>query len=70
MGDAGGFLLSMIFGVIGMGYMMYGKRTTRIVPLAAGMMLCVFPYFITNFYAMVVVGVALSVGPFFYRDEE
>jgi len=61
--------MSMIFGVIGMGYMMYGKRTSRIVPLAAGMLLCVFPYVVTNLYAMIAVGVALSVGPFFYTED-
>jgi hypothetical protein len=70
MGEADSFLFSMIFGAIGMGYFVYGKSNARLVPLLAGLALCAFPYFISNFTAMIAVGVALTVVPVFFRTEQ
>lgn len=41
-------MFSFIFGSIGVGYFIYGKRQSEMVPLLAGIGLCVFPYFISN----------------------
>jgi hypothetical protein len=60
----------MIFGAIGMGYFVYGKGNARLVPLLSGLGLCAFPYFISSFTAMIVVGVALTVVPYFFRVEQ
>ena len=38
-----------------------------IVPLITGIALCVFPYFIANVYALVLVGVVLVAIPYFVR---
>jgi len=57
----------MLFGAAGIGFFVYGKRQQAIVPLFAGIALCVFPYFISNVYVLVLVGVALMALPYFVR---
>jgi hypothetical protein len=60
-------LWGMLFGAIGFGYLLYGKKQKAIIPLGVGIVLCVFPYFIANVYVLVMVGVILMVIPFFVR---
>lgn len=57
----------MIFGAIGLGFFMYGKKQGRIVPLLVGVSLFVFPYFITNVYLLVATGIVLIVLPYYVR---
>lgn len=57
----------MLFGSIGLGFFVYGKRQRAIVPLLAGVALSVFPYFVSNVYLMVGVGIALVALPYFIR---
>ena len=59
---------SVLFGTIGAGYFIYGKRQQRLIPLIAGIGLCIFPYFIPNSYAMVIVGAILTAAPWFLRE--
>jgi hypothetical protein len=58
-------LIGIFTGAIGVGYFMYGKRQARFAPLIAGMLLCVYPYFVSGVVWLVVVGVALMAAPFF-----
>ena len=60
-------LLSTLFGSIGAGYFIYGKKQRQVVPLLAGLALCVYPYFLSNGYALVVVGILLAVVPWLIR---
>jgi hypothetical protein len=60
-------LWGMLFGAIGFGFFLYGKKQKAVVPLITGIVLCVFPYFIANVYALVIVGVILMAIPFFVR---
>jgi hypothetical protein len=57
----------VLFGAIGMGFFVYGKRQKAFVPLFVGMALCVFPYFMPNVYALVIVGAILIALPYFVR---
>jgi hypothetical protein len=57
-------IIGIFTGAIGVGYFMYGKRQARFVPLIAGMLLCVYPYFVDSVIWLVVVGVALLAAPF------
>ena len=57
----------MVFGAIGLGFFTYGKKTKAIVPLFTGIALFVFPYFISNVYMLVLVGVILVALPYFVR---
>ncbi len=57
----------MLFGAIGMGFFVYGKRQKAIVPLVTGIALFIFPYFISDVYVLVLVGTALLALPWFVR---
>ncbi|GAA0760946.1 hypothetical protein GCM10009107_44100 [Ideonella azotifigens] len=60
-------LLSVLFGAIGSGYFLYGRKQQAVVPLLCGLVLIVMPYFIPNAALLVVAGVAVSAIPYFYR---
>jgi len=57
----------MLFGAIGFGFFLYGKKQRAVVPLIVGIALCVVPYFVANVYALVMVGVILVAIPYFAR---
>jgi len=57
----------MLFGAIGLGFFIYGKRQRAIVPFVVGVALFIFPYFISNIYLLVLVGVLLVAIPYFIR---
>lgn len=57
----------LLFGSIGLGYFMYGKRQGAPVPLLCGLGLMAFPYFVSNNWAMVLIGAALAAIPYFLR---
>ncbi|CAN5287301.1 hypothetical protein BH11PSE14_BH11PSE14_19890 [soil metagenome] len=57
----------MLFGAIGLGYFIYGKRQAALVPLVCGIALMVFPYFLSSAWALVLVGLALMAIPYFVR---
>jgi hypothetical protein len=67
--DMNQLLLSLLFGTIGMGMFMYGKKMVRFVPLGAGLGLMVVPYFISNLLAMTGVCLALMALPWVIRQE-
>jgi hypothetical protein len=60
-------LWGLLFGSIGFGFFLYGKRQKTIVPLIAGIALCVVPYFIADVYILIGVGVILVAIPYFVR---
>ena len=57
----------MLFGAIGMGYFVYGKRQSALLPLFCGIGLMVFPYFVTGTLWMLLVGAALMAVPWYWR---
>jgi len=57
----------MVFGAIGLGFFVYGKKQKAIVPLTTGIALFIFPYFISNVYLLVIVGAVLVALPYFVR---
>ncbi len=56
-------LLSVFFGAIGMAYLAYGKKQGEPTPALVGIGLCAFPWFVTNIWAMVLVGLVLTAVP-------
>jgi hypothetical protein len=67
MGSTAVLLWGLLFGSIGFGFFLYGKKQKAVVPLISGIALCVVPYFIANVYALLIVGAILIVIPFFVR---
>jgi hypothetical protein len=60
-------LWGVLFSSIGLGYFIYGKRQGAPLPLVCGIGLMVFPYFVSNSWAMVLTGAALMAAPYFVR---
>ncbi|MBS0328106.1 MAG: hypothetical protein JSS46_16370 [Proteobacteria bacterium] len=54
----------LVAGAVGMAYFIYGKRQQRFAPLIAGMLLCVYPYFVHGALSLALIGVALIAAPF------
>ncbi|MBI1194413.1 MAG: hypothetical protein GC138_01000 [Gammaproteobacteria bacterium] len=65
MGGESQLIWGLLFGSIGFGFALYGKRQRAAVPLIAGIGLMVIPYFIANAYLLVIAGVALMALPYF-----
>ncbi len=57
----------MVFGSIGLGFFIYGKKQKVIVPLLVGIALFIFPYFIADITLLVIVGAILVILPYFVR---
>ncbi|GMT43548.1 MAG: hypothetical protein IEMM0003_0367 [bacterium] len=57
----------MLFGAVGLGFFIYGKKQRSAVPLLTGIALFLFPYFIQNVYVLVIVGVILVAIPYIVR---
>jgi hypothetical protein len=53
--------------MVGVGFFMYGKKQKALVPLISGLVLVIFPYFISNVF-LLVIGVALIALPRFASD--
>ena len=60
-------LWGLVFSTVGLGFFMYGKKQKVLVPLICGMVLMIYPYFMSNAIVLVVIGIALSAVPYFVR---
>ena len=65
--DVTSMMLSVFFGALGAGYALYGRRQRALVPLASGVALIVFPYFVTGGLMTLVIGAAIAAVPYFWR---
>jgi hypothetical protein len=57
----------LLFGSIGLGYFIYGKKQKAVVPLVCGVALMVFPYLVSNALLLVGIGAVLAAIPYFLR---
>lgn len=60
-------LWGVLFGSVGFGFFIYGKKQSKLVPLGCGLALMVYPYFMPNVVALVLVGLVLIAVPYFLR---
>ena len=61
------FLVYVLFGAVGLGYFVYGRRQKKIVPLLCGVSLMVYPYFVSHTILLVGIGLVLLGVPYFIR---
>jgi hypothetical protein len=59
------FIASIFLAIIGAGYFMYGRKAHNPVALVAGLLLCVFPYFVDSLTWTLLIGAGLLAAPFF-----
>lgn len=65
--ETSSLLWGLLFGSIGLGFFLYGKRQQAFVPLLSGLALMVFPYFVSSTLALVLIGAALVALPWLVR---
>ena len=65
--DTSSLLWGLLFGSIGLGFVIYGRRQRAVVPLLCGLGLMIFPYFVSNTILMIAIGGALMAIPYFLR---
>ncbi len=56
---------SFFFGLIGFSVFLYGKKTSALAPLLIGLVLMIYPYFVTNLLLQCGIGIALIMALFF-----
>ena len=56
----------MIFGSIGFGALIYGKKQSDLKALVIGILLMVYPYFVQNAVALFAIGAVLTVFLFIF----
>ncbi len=67
MGSESSLWWGLLFGSIGLGYFIYGKRQRVAMPLICGIALMIFPYFVSSTLLLVFVGCILLAGPFIFK---
>ena len=60
-------LWELLFSAAGAGYFIYGKKRRATVPFLCGIVLMVFPYFVSSTLLLFVLGVVLMALPYFVR---
>jgi hypothetical protein len=54
----------IVAGAVGVAYIVYGRRQTKLVAVLAGALLCVYPYFVEGWLWLGVIGAVLLAAPF------
>jgi hypothetical protein len=65
--SASSLFLGVLFGSVGLGFFIYGRKQRTVVPLLCGLALMVVPYFIPNAWLLFAVGLVLVAVPYFVR---
>jgi hypothetical protein len=60
-------VLGVLFGSIGFGFVIYGKKQKALIPFFCGLTLMVIPYFITSTLVLTAVCLVLVAVPYFVR---
>ena len=58
------FFLGLLFGSIGMVYMIYGKRQASVIHIVVGAILIIYPYLFSNTLLVFIAGVILTAIPY------
>lgn len=61
------FFIEFLFGMVGMGYIIYGRKSGNMIALGCGLALGVFPYFVEGIWVIVLIGGALAALPFLIK---
>jgi len=67
MGSEAAIIWNVVLGAFGFGYFIYGKKQKMLLPLVCGIVLMVFPYFVSSPTALGLIGAVLVAAPWFIR---
>ena len=59
---------SILFGAVGLGAFLYGKRLVLYKPMVIGVALMAYPYFVPQVWLMYTIGCALCLGLCLFRE--
>ena len=59
---------SLLFGAIGLGAFMYGKKMVLYKPIIIGFVLMAYPYFVAEVWLMYTIGCGLCLALYLFRD--
>jgi len=65
--DTTSLFLGVIFGAVGTGYIVYGRKQRKGIALLSGVILCAIPWFISNNILLTAAGIAVAALPFVLR---
>ncbi len=68
MGDPTALLWGLLFGAIGTGYFVYGKKQRELVALLCGLGLIVLPWILSGSWGLALAGAALVALPWVWRE--
>ena len=60
-------LLIVLFSLFGMAFFVFGKKQSRAGILVVGILLMIFPYFVSNIWAIAAIGTLLTLVPLVIR---
>ena len=61
--------IGIVTGGVGLAYFLYGKKQEKIVMMIDGLVLMIYPYLLSNLFALIAIGLVLIVIPFIFRGE-
>ena len=59
--------VNLMLGFLGMGYVVYARKTGHTLALACGVLMMVFPYFIAGVWPQLAIGSLLALLPWLLR---
>ena len=65
--DTSWLLWGLLFGSIGIGFFVYGRKQRANIPLVCGLALMIFPYFAPSTGVLIAIGACLCIAPFVIR---
>ncbi|VXC74599.1 conserved hypothetical protein [Pseudomonas sp. 8Z] len=65
--DGMALFLGLLLGSIGLGFVIYGRRQSKVVPFLCGLGLMGFPYLVDSTLWLVLIGTVLLCIPYFVR---
>jgi protein-S-isoprenylcysteine O-methyltransferase Ste14 len=66
--SAANLLASFLFGIIGYAAFRYGRKTHSRNPVYIGLLLMLYPFVVTQTWALYVVGIALCIALYVFRQ--
>jgi predicted membrane protein len=57
----------LLFGSIGLGFFIYGRKQRAVVPFVCGLALMIFPYFVSNTIVLVAIGIVFIIVPIVFK---
>ena len=65
--DTNILIFNVIFTSFGLGYFLYAKKNKKAISLLSWIILMIYPYFITDLFYLIWIGVILLVLPFIIK---